>query len=45
MPVPTATLTEWCSPMIVTQKKDGMAWKTDDLQDLKVQCLQVTHHT
>ena len=39
-PVPV----EWCSPMVVTAKKNGKPRKTIDLQHLNSQCSRETHH-
>ena len=44
-PVPIGTPVEWCSPMVVTSKKDGNPRKTVNLQYLNAQCLCKTHHT
>ena len=44
-PVPTGTPVEWCSPMVVTSKKDETPWKTVNLQHLNAQSLCEAHHT
>ena len=43
-PVPIGEPVVWCSPMIVTAKKDGRPRRTVDLQRLNSQCLRETHH-
>ena len=43
-PVPIGEPVIWCSPMIVTAKKDGRPRGTVDLQHLNGQCLRETHH-
>ena len=43
-PVPAGTPAEWCSPMVVTTKKDETP-RTVDPQHLNAQCLRETHHT
>ena len=43
-PVPIAEPVVWCSPMVVTSKKDGTPRRTVDLQKLNDQCLRETHH-
>ena len=45
MPVPINEPTEWCSLMVIAQKKDGSLRRTIDLQHLNSQCLRETHHT
>ena len=35
---------EWCSPMVVSKKKDGSPRRTIDLQRLNAQTLRETHH-
>ena len=39
-PVLIGTPTEWCSPMVITPKKDGRPRRTVDLQQLNSQCLR-----
>ena len=43
-PVEVNTPVEWCSPMVVTTKKDGSPRRTIDLQKLNSQSLRETHH-
>ena len=43
-PVPIEEPVIWCSPMIVTAKKDGRPRRTVDLQWLNSQCPRDTHH-
>ena len=43
-PVPIGTPVEWCSPMVVTAKKNGKPRRTIDLQHLNSQCSRETHH-
>ena len=43
-PVPIGEPVTWCSPMVVTTKKDGRPRRTVDLQKLNSQCLRETHH-
>ena len=42
--VPIGEPVSWCSPMIVTTRKDGRPRRTIDLQKLNAQCLRETHH-
>ena len=42
--VPVGEPVLWCSPMVVTAKKDGSPRRTVDLQRLNAQCLRETHH-
>ena len=42
--VPIGEPVSWCSPMIVTTKKNGSPRRTVDLQRLNAQCLRETHH-
>ena len=42
--VPIGDPVEWCSPMVVTAKKDGTPRRTVDLQKLNRQCRRETHH-
>ena len=44
-PVPIGEPANWCSRMVVLQKKDGRPRRTVDLQALNSQCLRETHHT
>ena len=43
-PVPIGEPVTWCSPMVVTAKKDGTPRRTVDLQKLNAQCSRETHH-
>ena len=43
-PVSIRTPVEWCSPMVVTAKKNGKPRRTTDLQNLSSQCRRETHH-
>ena len=43
-PVDINNPVEWCSPMVVTKKKDGSPRRTIDLQKLNSQSLRETHH-
>ena len=43
-PVPIGTPVEWCSSMVITEKKDGRPRRTVDLHKLNAQCLRETHH-
>ena len=43
-PVPVGEPVIWCSPMVVTPKKDGRPRRTVDLQKLNAQCHRETHH-
>ena len=43
-PVPIGTPVEWCSPMVVTAKKNGKPRRTIGLQHLNSQCSRETHH-
>jgi hypothetical protein len=43
-PVKIGTPVTWCSPMVVTTKKDGRPRRTIDLQHLNSQCHRETHH-
>ena len=43
-PVLIGTPVEWCSPMVVTAKKNGKPSRTIDLQHLNSQCSRETHH-
>ena len=38
------TPVDWCSPMVVTAKKNGKPRRTIDLQHLNSQCSRETHH-
>ena len=42
--VPVGEPVQWCSPMVVTAKKDGRPRRTVDLQRLNAQCSRETHH-
>ena len=43
-PVPIRTPAEWCSPMVVTVKKNGKPRRTIDFQHLNSQCSREAHH-
>ena len=43
-PVPIGTPVVWCSPMVITAKKNGKPWHTVNLQHLNAQCQRETHH-
>ena len=43
-PVDIGTPVEWCSPMVITSKKDGTPRRTIDLQKLNSQSARETHH-
>ena len=42
--VPIGEPVEWCSRMVVVEKKDGRPRRTIDLQKLNQQCKRETHH-
>ena len=42
--VPIGTSVEWCSTMVIIQKKNRSPRRTVDLQHLNSQCLRETHH-
>ena len=42
--VPVGEPVTWCSPMVVTVRKDGRPRRTVDLQKLNAQCIRETHH-
>ena len=43
-PIDIGTPVEWCSPMVITTKKDGTPRRTIDLQKLNSQSARETHH-
>ena len=43
-PVPIRTPVEWCTTMVIAQKKNGSIRRTVDLQHLNKQCKRETHH-
>ena len=43
-PVPIGTSVEWCSPVVVTAKKNRKPRRTIDLQHLNSQCSRETDH-
>lgn len=43
-PVPIGTPVEWCTTMVITEKKNGKLRRTIDLQQLNNHCLRETHH-
>ena len=44
-PVPVGTPITWCSPLVITEKKDSSPRYTIDLQHLNSQCKHETHPT
>ena len=43
-PVPVGEPIQWCSQMVIVQKKDGRPRRTVDFQKLNDQCNRETHH-
>ena len=44
-PVSISALTDWCSTIVITAKKNGKPRRTMNYQHLTSQCKQETHHT
>ncbi len=44
-PVPVGSPVEWCTTMVVEQKKTGKVRRTIDFQKLNEHCMRETHHT